>query len=166
MCYAIKLSKKILIEMCVIRFKKVMIAFISTYGYTSHLGLVWLHAFPRGSSTFPEPNNPRAELTRMSPPDRLDAIQPTIPRRFRVQPGEPVLPLVRRGTESARQLALGVDSGATAPEPKPLPSHPHTTGKKGIAVQPIIAVRRCTAKTSLMCAASSTHDKDKPHGKV
>jgi hypothetical protein len=39
-------------------------------------------------------------------------------------------------------------------------------GKKGIAVQPIIVVHRCTANTSLPCAASSTHVKDKPHGKV
>jgi hypothetical protein len=33
-------------------------------------------------------------------------------------------------------------------------------------VQPIIAVRRCTAKISLPCAASRTHGNDNTHGKV
>jgi hypothetical protein len=39
-----------------------------------------------------------------------------------------------------------------------------TTGKNGIAVQQIIVVRPCTAKTSLPCAASSTHGKEISHG--
>jgi hypothetical protein len=33
-------------------------------------------------------------------------------------------------------------------------------------VQPIIAVRRCTAKISLPCAASRTHGNNNTHGKV
>jgi hypothetical protein len=40
-----------------------------------------------------------------------------------------------------------------------------TTGKIAVAVQAIIAVSRCTAKISLLCRASSTHGKDKSHGK-
>ncbi|XP_047063985.1 uncharacterized protein LOC124671685 [Lolium rigidum] len=75
------------------------------------LGLVWLHPFPGGSTTFPGANKPRAELPRVNPPSRLDSREPAIPRRFRVQPGEPVPPVVRRGRDSARRLASGGDSG-------------------------------------------------------
>jgi hypothetical protein len=39
-----------------------------------------------------------------------------------------------------------------------------TRGKNAIAVQQIIAVRRCTAKKSLPCAASRTHGNDTSHG--
>jgi hypothetical protein len=41
-----------------------------------------------------------------------------------------------------------------------------TTGKSDAAVQPIIVVRHRTTKTSLPCAARSTHGKDYVHGKV
>jgi hypothetical protein len=41
-----------------------------------------------------------------------------------------------------------------------------TTAKKAIVIQPIFAVSRCTAKTSLLCATTSTHDKDYLHDKV
>jgi hypothetical protein len=42
----------------------------------------------------------------------------------------------------------------------------NTTGKNGIVVQQIIAVCPCTAKTSLLCAASGTHGKENSHDNV
>jgi hypothetical protein len=41
-----------------------------------------------------------------------------------------------------------------------------TTGKSGAVVQRFNAVSRRTTKKSLLCAASSTHGNDNPHGNI